>query len=291
MAKLGVITDGISRDFEHALKVMTAAGLEYAELQFLWDKEAGSLSEAQLREAKALVNKYGVQVSCITRHVFAGLLVHETEVGDAAYTRHMDGLKRCIDMAHDFGTPLTRIMSFRKEMILFGYGGAEVWNLSKGAWDKLLTLLRPAVELAEQSDITLVIETGNNAMITSASLAHRLIDELGTRRRKVLWDPANSLFCNEAAYPDGYDALRGGYLGHLHLKDARVDIPNATLTQCEMGTGQMAPYLGGIAATLEEDGYDGVISLENVYRPDGGSFEDGFHASIDKFKALFAAAA
>jgi hypothetical protein len=35
VAKLGVITDGISRDFEHALKVMAQAGLDYAELQYL----------------------------------------------------------------------------------------------------------------------------------------------------------------------------------------------------------------------------------------------------------------
>ena len=285
--KLGVITDGISRDFEHALKVMTAAGLEYAELQFLWDKEAGGLSGAQQRHAKELIKQYGVQVSCITRHVFAGLLVHDTEVGDTAHTRHMEGLKRCIDMAHDFGAPFTRTMSFRKEMILFGHGGAEVWNMSKGAWDKLLTLLRPAVELAERSDMPLAVETGNNAIITSASLAHRLIDDLGTKHLKVLWDPANSLFCNETPFPDAYEALRGGYLGHVHMKDARADIPNATLTQCELGKGQMAPHLADIANALRDDRYDGVISLESVYRPDGGTFEDGFQASLGTFKSVF----
>ena len=41
MPKLGVITDGISREFEHALSVMNETGLEYAELQYLWDKEVG----------------------------------------------------------------------------------------------------------------------------------------------------------------------------------------------------------------------------------------------------------
>ena len=34
MAKLGVITDGISTDFEHALKVMSDNGLDQAELQY-----------------------------------------------------------------------------------------------------------------------------------------------------------------------------------------------------------------------------------------------------------------
>ena len=37
--KLGAITNGISQDFETALKTMSADGIEYAELQFIWDTE------------------------------------------------------------------------------------------------------------------------------------------------------------------------------------------------------------------------------------------------------------
>ena len=73
MSKLGVITDGISRDFEHALQVMTDTGLEYAELQFLWEKEAGDLNDDEMSRALDLVNKYGVTVSCISRHNFVGM--------------------------------------------------------------------------------------------------------------------------------------------------------------------------------------------------------------------------
>ena len=48
MPKLGVITDGISREFEHALSVMNETGLEYAELQYLWEKDVGDLSDAEI---------------------------------------------------------------------------------------------------------------------------------------------------------------------------------------------------------------------------------------------------
>ena len=287
MAKLGVITDGISRDFEHALEVMSEAGLEYAELQFLWDKEVGDLSDEQMQQAKDLVEQYGVKISSISRHNFAGLSVGDTELGDQAHTRHMESLARCIAMAKQFGCDLVRIMSFRKEMILFGSHGAEEWNVTRGAWAKLLELLAPPVRLAEDEGVTLIVETGNNAMITSGYLGRKLIDELGSAHLKVLWDPANSLYCNEKAYPDGYDALRDPYLGHVHVKDARIDIPHATVEQCELGTGDIAPYLGDIAAHLKRDGYDGAVSLESVYRPEGGTFEDGFRASVEKFKELF----
>ena len=143
------------------------------------------------------------------------------------------------------------------------------------------------MELAEENDITLVVETGNNAMIASAYLGRKLIDDLSTDHLKVLWDPANTLYCTEEVYPAGYDALRGGYLGHLHIKDCNVDIAKASVRQCELGTGQMAPYLDDLAAALVADEYDGVISLESVYHPTGGTFEEGFQASVGRFKEIF----
>lgn len=287
MAKLGVITDGISRDLEHAFKVMTEFGLDHAELQFVGDKEVGDLDEDELQQVKALVAQYAMTVSCISRHVFGGMAMGATEVGDETHTRHMDALGRCIRMAHEMDTDLVRIMSGRKEMIIFGKNGAEVWNASVGSWEKIIELVAPAVKLAESEGITLVVETGNNAMITSCWLGRKLIDDLGTKNLKVLWDPANSLYCNEPAYPGGYDSLRGGYLGHVHIKDSVIDIPKATLEQSELGTADMAPYLEDMAAAFKADGYDGAISLESVYRPDGGTFEDGFRASVGKFKELF----
>ena len=53
--KCGVITDGISRDFEHALNVMAEFELEYAELQYLWDKEVGDLDAGEIQRAKGLL--------------------------------------------------------------------------------------------------------------------------------------------------------------------------------------------------------------------------------------------
>ena len=199
----------------------------------------------------------------------------------------MDALKRCIDMAKAFDTRIVRTMSFRKEMIIFGYNGAEDWNASRGAWEKLIELLTPAVRLAEANDVILSVETGNNAMITSAVLARKFIDDMGSDNLKLMWDPANTLYCGEVVYPDGFDVLRGGYISHVHMKDCRVDIAGAAVWQCEMGTGQMAPYLEGIAAGLEEEGFDGVVSLESVYHPDGGTYEDGFRASVGRFKEIF----
>lgn len=73
--KLGVICDGISRDLAHSLAVMDEFGLDYAELQFVGEKEVGDHSKAEIAGIKALLEQHGKPVSCLSRHIFAGQLL------------------------------------------------------------------------------------------------------------------------------------------------------------------------------------------------------------------------
>ena len=286
--KLGVICDGISRDLDHALTVMNEFDLEYAELQFVWDKEVGDHDAQEISKIKDLLEKHNNPVSCLSRHVFAGLTT-QNKPGDADHTRHMDALKRVIDMAHQLGSPLVRIMTSKKEQILWGHNGAEKWNVAKGAWDSLPPLIAPAVELARAEGVQLVVETGNGTMVNSNYTACKLIDELDAKDvLKVLWDPGNNCWCHELAYPDGFETVKDGYLGHLHIKDVLVDTPKATLEVREMGTGQLAPLFAPMAQALRDNNYDGVISFESVYHTGDGDFENGFRKCIDLFKTHFA---
>jgi sugar phosphate isomerase/epimerase len=284
--KLGVITDGISTDLEYALKVMNETGLEYAELQFVWDKEIGDQTPEEIQKIKELIIKYNVKVPIITRHNFVGMLVMATEPEDEAYQKHFEGLKRCIKIAKELGTDMVRIMSFRKEMIIFGSNGAEKWVASTGSWEKLLKLLEAPIKLAEDEGITLAVETGNNAMITSGWLGRKLIDDLETKNLKIIWDIPNTLYCTEIPYPDAYGEIKD-YLGHIHIKDCISNISRATVQFCPLGAGNMAPYLEDIAGALRQDNYQGIVSYESVYRPDNGTFEDGFRESLPAFKRIF----
>ena len=285
--KLGVICDGISRDLAHAVNVMDEFGLEYAELQFVGDTEVGDHSAQEIAEIDALLRDRGKPVSCLSRHIFAGT-TSANRPGDALHQKHMDALKRVIDMAHVVGSPLVRIMTQKKEQILWGHNGAEKWNVAHGAWDTMAPMIAPAVDLARAEGVTLVVETGNGTMVNSNYTARRLIDELDAKDAlKVLWDPANNCWCHERAYPDGYDEVKDGYLGHVHIKDVEVDTPRATLTVKRMGEGQLAGQFEPMAQAMRADGYDGVISFESVYHPGNGNFEEGFRLNIDRFKDLF----
>jgi len=285
--KLGVITNGISNDFEHSLKVMNETGIKYAELQFVWDKEVGDHTPEEIEKMKQLLADYEIEVSCISRHNFVGLPVMTTEVGDENYNRHMEYLKKTIDMAKALGTKLVRTMTFAKQIVIWGTNGADRWVAGGNkSWDKLLKLFEKPVQLAEDEGVDLVMETGTNAMITSGYLARKLIEDLGTKHLKVLWDPANSLYCTDVPFPDAYEEIRD-YLAHIHIKDQKNDIAKATIRFCALGRGEMAPYLEDLANALRKDKYNGVISLESVYRPDGGTFEDGYYESVEVMKKIF----
>ena len=280
MFKLGTITDGISRDFEYALDTMVETGLKYVELQYLWEKQVGDLTDADLERVKGLIEDRDLKVSCISHHNLTALPV-DTAVDDIAYRAHIATLQRCIDVAQALGTNLVRIFSFRKEMVLFG---AEP-IISEGAWTTLLNRLGEPLRIADAAGITLVIETAISGNVTSAHLARKLIDELDAPHLKVLWDPCSSLYCTEIPYPNGYAAIRE-HIAHVHLKDGVVNLPAATFDFCALRQGQMEPYYNDIVNALRRDGYDGTISLESVYTPVDRTREDGFRESLPVFMEL-----
>ncbi len=280
MFKLGTITDGISRDFEYALDTMVETGLEYVELQYLWEKQVGDLTDADIERVKGLIEARNLKVSCISHHNLSALPV-DTAVVTPAYREHITTLQRCINVAQALGTNLVRIFSFRKEMVLFG---AEP-VISEGAWATLMNRLEEPLQIADAAGITLVMETAISGNVTSALLARKLIDALDVPHLKVLWDPCSSLYCTEVPYPEGYEAIRE-HIVHVHLKDGVVNLPAATFDFCAMRQGQMDPYYNDIVGALKRDGYEGAISLESVYTPVGGTRENGFRESLPVFMEL-----
>ncbi|MBI9104723.1 MAG: sugar phosphate isomerase/epimerase [Spirochaetales bacterium] len=284
--KLGVITDGISQDVETAFKYLNEVGIEYADLQFIWDKEIGDQTDDEVKKIKKLMKEYNIKVGCLTRHNFAGLPSKMETLHSDAYNAHMEKYKRCFEIANELECPIVRIMSTSKNMILFGSHGAEKWVTATGAWDAQVELYREPVAYAEKMGTMIVTENCNGGQVTSNYLAKKLIDELGSDILKILWDPANAMYCTEKPYPDGYEAA-GGKIGHIHIKDAKIDIAKAQVEFRSLGQGDMGPYLLDIANALKADNYEGIVSLEANYRPIGKDFIDGTRSSIDHFKKIF----
>jgi len=266
---------------------MNETGVQYAELQEVWGKRIELCTIEEAEKIKALNEKYGIKVASVTTHAFVGIGVGTLEVGDETYNKQMELLKNGIAIAKVVEAEHIRAMPFTKAMVMWGYHGSEQWNAGGNkAWPKFIELYRPIAKLAEEEGISLTVENGFNAMITSGFLSAKFIKDLGSKNVSILWDPANALYHFDAAYPEAYNALRG-CIGYVHMKDLIVNPIEGWVDITAIGHGQMAQYFDRIAKALREDGYNGFVSLENIYKPDGGDFVDGYRIDIPNLIKIF----
>lgn len=285
--KIGAIIDGISSDCATVCEVLKDTGVRYAEFQSCNGKRIEQNTVAEAKECRNLLDAQGIAAACVTTHAFVGIPVSTIEIGDNEYGRQLDLLKNGIAIARELGAPFVRTMTFTKTIVTWGYHGADKWNAGENkSWGKFIDLFRPLVELAESEDIDLLVENCFNSMNTSAALTKKMIEDLDTDRVKLLWDPANAFIYHEFPTLDVYESVKH-LIAHIHIKDAIVDSIMSTVDFCPIGSGMFAPYLSELAGALRRDGYDGVISLENVYRPDGQDFIDGYYTDIPALKRIF----
>ena len=285
--KISVITNGISQDYETACKIMNETGVKYAELQEAYGKRVEYLTLDDARKIHALNEKYGIKVASVTTHAFVGIPVGSLEVGDAKYNEQMNLLKNGIAIAKIVGADHVRAMCFSRQIVMWGKNGADEWNAGGNkAWPKFIELYRPIAKLAEEEGISLIVENGFNGMLTSAYTARKFIEDLGSKSVRILWDPANAAWVGDIAYPDGYNEVKE-CLAHVHIKDMLLDPIRSTAEVVALGRGQIAQYCERIAAALRADGYDGYVSLENIYRPEGGEYVDGYREDIVTLKEIF----
>ncbi len=69
--KVGVISDEISQDFDHACYVIAKDfGLHWIELREIWGKNLQVISDEQIAEAQKILAKYGLQVTDISSPLY-----------------------------------------------------------------------------------------------------------------------------------------------------------------------------------------------------------------------------
>ncbi|WP_185646483.1 sugar phosphate isomerase/epimerase [Burkholderia sp. Bp9143] len=288
--KIGAITNHISEDLEYGLKVLRELNLPYAEFCGAWNLSAGCHDEVQTEEIVRLVKASGCPVSAVSPRSFYMLPVLTTDVADAEYQQDLAAFRKSIALAKRLGTRLVRAMPFQRPPVIFGAHGAERFLANQNrAWPSLLRLYEEPLRIAEENDIVIAVETGFDTMLSSCSLAARMVEEMGSKHLRIMLDTGNNLYSTETPYPEAYEKIRD-YLVHIQLKDARVDVKNGTVEFCALGEGDLAEYLVPLADALRADNFDGVVSLENVYRPVGDTLEESFRRSVGRFIEVFGSA-
>ncbi len=129
-------------------------------------------------------------------------------------------------------------------------------NALPSAWADMAAELEKALDLAERFDIDLGIEPEQANIVTSAADAVRLIVEMGSKRLRIVLDPAN-LF--EQATPAEVSEivaraieLSAGHVAMAHAKDRHADGSFAT---AGLGIVDFPAFIDGLRAS----GFDGAL--------------------------------
>ncbi|MDX8447604.1 sugar phosphate isomerase/epimerase family protein [Mesorhizobium captivum] len=129
-------------------------------------------------------------------------------------------------------------------------------NADPSAWADMAREMEKALQLAERHGVDLGIEPEQANIVTSAGDAVRLISEMGSKRLRIVLDPAN-LF--ERADPEAARAIvaeaverTAGHVALAHAKDRFADGRFATVGQ---GVVDFADFIARLKAT----GFDGPL--------------------------------
>ena len=129
-------------------------------------------------------------------------------------------------------------------------------NADPSAWTDMAREMEKALLLAERHGVDLGIEPEQANIVTSADDAMRLIDDMGSKRLRVVLDPANLFEEADAetarAIVTGAIERTAGHIALAHAKDRYADGRFATAGQ---GVVDFADFI----ARLRSTGFDGPL--------------------------------
>ena len=271
MLELAVFTDDIDQDLTRALDVARELGAPWVEIRSAWGTSLLDHGEDRLREMRDAVRARGLRIPCVSAPLFLAPLA-AGPAGSPADAEPGDLLQRAIRVARVFETDRVRCFSFRRVP-----GGIS------GVLPVLRARFEPALEVARQAGITLLMKNDATCNVATGAEAARCLDELASPNLRLLWDPGNAYAAGEIAYPAGYRRVKH-LVSHVHVKDAARDPTTNRVHWMPIGTGELD--LRGQLRALRADGYQGVVTLENRYTPPGGTREDGVRASFRGLQQL-----
>jgi L-ribulose-5-phosphate 3-epimerase len=279
MPRLGVITDEISEDFDHALAVCREVGIRDIELRSIWGKSIVNHDEPELERISSAIQAGGFSVSCIASPY---LKCHINAESAAAGNTHSAAevpkegqweiLDRSLELANRFDAPIVRTFTF--------------WRVENpdSVRDEILEILTTSTEHVSAAGKLLGLENEYACNVATGEESRWMLDRIPNQALGLIWDPGNEAALASNPFPTGYMAVRDR-IHHVHLKDP-VSIAFGTRFT-RIGDGAI-DYVAQFEA-LARDRYDGVLSLETHYKVDGEA-EPATRACAETTRAIAAQA-
>ena len=289
MFDVGIISDQVSMIFEEALGHIAKWGIKYVELHALWNKNIEELDDVEVSRAKALLDKHRLKVSLISSTLFLLCPLDNNpmefrRIDDyfitiyGNYGEHLDALKRCIELCRMFGTDRIRTFGFLEEK-----------PLQPDMSVKMVTekLLKP-VEMVEKAGLTLLLENCPHSYLPYGALTKRVIEAIGSKSLKALWDPANAFRAGGSPYPDDYREIKS-HVVHVHAKDLAPESgaaagDGAAMRFVPLGRGVIG--YGKILKSFRGNGFSGVVSLEPEFVEEKGGRPEACRKSLEGIRAI-----
>ena len=251
MFKLSVITDEISQDFDHAVRVATEYGVTAVEPRSVWDKPPQELTDEDCQIIKHIADDAGMQICCIASPLF------KCDLGDEdQYQTHLEYLRHFAQMAHMWDCQIIRGFTFWKTAP------------AKDVWQQLLDAYEEPLRICQQEDIYIGLENEHSTHIATAQEAAQFYEDIDHPRLRAIWDPANEVFApqGERPFPEAWERMKP-WLIHMHIKDAVKDPNSPEGARCVAVGEGIIDWRGQLEALLDMD-YEGACSLETHWRPD-----------------------
>ncbi len=264
---IGVISDEISQDFDHACHVIANEyGLHYVELRDIWGKNLQDASDDQLANAEQILAKYALTVTDIASPLYKvdwpgappsryGSKADLHGAADTTFKQQDDVLRRSIELGKRFKTNKVRCFDFWRIDDVAPYRAAINEQLSKAA------------EFCGRQTMLLVLENEFACNTATGREAAATLSGIPTHNLALNWDPGNAVMRGELdAFPNGWDALPKHRIHHCHVKNAAKDAE---------GKMQWSPVdIGYIDWTaqfraLKAIGYSNAVNLETHWRGGG----------------------
>lgn len=247
MFKLSVITDEVSQDLEVAAKFAESFNLDGVEIRNVWGNPPQNLLGESDR-IKRILARYDLHVSAIASPFFKADLNNYEE-----YTRHLEILERCIQLAKNLETKIIRGFTFWRN------GSLEEHI------DELVEKFQKPLEIVEAEGMILGIENEPSTFVGNGRELNQFLNRIESKNVKAVWDPGNDIWdpSGEVPYPDGYSYVRGKIV-HVHIKDGVRKGEKGKHQFVALGEGEV-DYSGQLKA-LKNDGYTGYLSLETHWR-------------------------
>ncbi len=265
--KIGVISDEISQDFDHACYVIAKDfGLQWVELREVWGKNLQVVSDAQIAEAQKILAKYSLQVTDISSPLYkvnwpgAPVSAYGTKedmhgADEVNFKQQEQVLERSISLAKQFKTNKVRCFDFWRIDDVKPYRAA------------INEVLQKAAEKAEKQNVLLVLENEFACNTATGREAAATLAGVPSRNLALNWDPGNAVMRGEFdAFPGGWDALPKGRIHHCHVKNAVKDSTGKIVwSPVDIG------YVDWTAQfrALKDMGYANAVNLETHWREGG----------------------